>query len=101
MFICIILLIILLPVAVLRLTLKSFSPNELIDMGIYLENPLTSETPDLPTRPMNGMPSRPSCLSSGMPDRKKLLCRRSFKNLSTRTALNSPPVRGVFSLPAV
>jgi hypothetical protein len=67
MFICIVLLIVFLPVALLPLTLKRISPDELMDMGIYLENPQTLASPDSPTRPANSIHSCPSCLSSGLP----------------------------------
>jgi hypothetical protein len=68
MFICIVLLILLLPVAVLPLALKSFSQSELLDMGIDLENPQAHELqPTFPRRESNNLQSCQSCLSSGLP----------------------------------
>lgn len=66
MFICIVLFIVFLPVAVLPLALRSFSANELLNMGICLENPTSPESPDSPTRPVNNIHGCPSCLSSGL-----------------------------------
>ncbi len=66
MFICIVLLIVFLPVSVLPLALKRISPDELMDMGIYLENPQPPQSPDSPTRPVNNIHGCPSCLSSGL-----------------------------------
>ena len=67
MFICIVLLIVFLPVTVLPLALQSFSGSELLNMGICLENPQSSETPDSSTRPANSIHGCSSCLSSSLP----------------------------------
>ena len=68
MFICITILILLLPVTVLPLALGSFSPSELLGMGIDLENPQSQESqPALPRREANTPQSCQSCLASGLP----------------------------------
>ena len=68
MFICIVILILLLPVTVLPLALGSFSPSELLDMGIDLEEPQSLESqPALPGREADILQSCQSCLASGLP----------------------------------
>ena len=61
MFILIIALILILPGACFPLALKSFfSFEELIEMGVYLED--TETTPVAPAEPVNRSQSGPSCL---------------------------------------
>ena len=68
MFICIVILILLLPVTVLPLALKFFPLSELMDMGIYLETPQSHESqPTLVRREANNPQSCQSCLSSSLP----------------------------------
>ena len=68
MFLCIAILILLLPVAVLPLALESFAPSELLDMGINLETPQSHESqPALPRRESSNPQSCQSCLASGLP----------------------------------
>ena len=67
MFICIVILILLLPVTVLPVALEFFSPSELLDMGVDLENPQShASQPTLPRRETNHPQSCQSCLSSGL-----------------------------------
>ena len=72
-----ILLIPFLTVAMLPLTLKSFSSHELDQMGVRLES---SETPSVPTPGSN-------CILPSL---------TVFIILSTWPAINSPPDRGVY-----
>ncbi len=68
MFIYIVILILLLPLIVLPLALESFSPSELLDMGIDLETPQSHESqPALPGREAHVPQSCQSCLIPGLP----------------------------------
>ena len=68
MFIYIVILILLLPLIVLPLTLESFSPSELLDMGIDLETPQSHESqPAHPRRETGNPQSCQSCLVPGLP----------------------------------
>lgn len=68
MFICIVILILLLPVTILPLALKFFSTSELLDMGIDLEEPQSLESqPALARREATNPQSCQSCLSPGLP----------------------------------
>ena len=68
MFIYIVILILLLPLIVLPLTLESFSPSELLYMGIDLETPQSHESqPALPRRGSSNPQSCQSCLVPGLP----------------------------------
>ena len=68
MFICIVILILLLPLTVLPLALKFFPSSELLEMGIDLETSQSYESqPGYPRRESNNPPSCQSCLSPGLP----------------------------------
>ena len=68
MFICIVILILLLPLTVLPQALKSFSPIELRDMGIDLEAPQSHQSqPALFKWEASNLQSCQSCLSPGLP----------------------------------